>query len=464
MSQFETASRTQRSRSDFRPLIDGIRGRVLRSESAGYDDARKLFYSWIDRKPSIIVKAADETDIARVITFAREQEIQLAVRSGGHSLAGHSMSEGGIVLDVSEMCGMEIDATARTAWAGAGMTAGQYTNAAAAHGLATGFGDTGSVGIAGITLGGGVGFLVRKYGMTIDELLAADIVTADGQLLRVDETNHPDLFWAIRGGGGNFGVATRFKFRLQEVDRILGGILMLPATPDILRSLLDEAEAAPEELSVIVNVMRAPPMPFIPQEHHGKIIVMAMMVYAGGIEEGERVLAPFRNLAKPIADMLRPMKYTEMYQGEGAHPVAAAVRSMFIDAVDLGVAESILDQLQASTASMAVTQIRVLGGAMARVSADATAFAHRGRRMMVNVAALYERREESATHDDWVARFAATLQGNDRSVYVNFLGDEGSARVRDAYPGATWERLCAIKKRYDPANFFRNNQNISPSE
>jgi FAD/FMN-containing dehydrogenase len=445
-------------------LIDGIRGRVLRPEGAGYDDARKLFYSWIDRKPSIIVKAADETDIARVITFAREREIQLAVRSGGHSLAGHSMSEGGIVLDVSEMCGMEIDATARTAWAGAGMTAGQYTNAAAAHGLATGFGDTGSVGIAGITLGGGVGFLVRKHGMTIDELLAADIVTADGHLLRVDETNQPDLFWAIRGGGGNFGVATRFKFRLQEVDRILGGILMLPATPDILRSLLDEAEAAPEELSVIVNVMRAPPMPFIPQEHHGKIIVMAMMVYAGKIEEGESVLAPFRKLAKPIADMLRPMKYPEMYQGEGPHPVAAAVRSMFIDTVDRDVAESILEHLQSSTASMAVNQIRVLGGAMARVAADATAFAHRGRRMMVNVAALYERREESATHDAWVARFATALQGNDRSVYVNFLGDEGSARVRDAYPGATWERLCAVKRRYDPANFFRSNQNISPSE
>ena len=464
MSQNETAVRTQRRRSHLEHLAGGIRGRVLRPEDAGYDDARTLFYSWIDRKPAIIIKAADETDIARVIAYAREQGIQLAVRGGGHSLAGHSMSEGGIVLDVSDMRGMEIDAATRTAWAGAGMTAGQYTTAAAAHGLATGFGDTGSVGIAGITLGGGVGFLVRKYGMTIDELLAAEIVTADGNLLRTDETNHPDLFWAIRGGGGNFGVATRFKFRLREVDRILGGILILPATPDILRTFLDEAEAAPEELSAIVNVMSAPPMPFIPQEHHGKIIVMAMMVYAGGIEEGERVLTPFRKLAKPIADMLRPMKYPEMYQGEGQHPVAAAVRSMFIDAVDRGVAESILEHLQSSTASMAVSQIRVLGGAMARVPADATAFAHRGRRMMVNVAALYQRREESATHEAWVARFTAALQGNDRSVYVNFLGDEGSARVRDAYPGATWDRLCAVKRRYDPANFFRNNQNISPSE
>ncbi|MCC6396801.1 MAG: FAD-binding oxidoreductase [Bacteroidetes bacterium] len=433
-------------------------------DDAGYDKARALFYSWIDRKPAIIVRAADADDVARAITFAREQGIELAVRSGGHSIAGHSTSEGGIVLDVSEMRAMEIDAAARTTWAGSGITAGEYTNAAAAYGLATGFGDTGSVGVGGITLGGGVGFLVRKYGMTIDELLAADIVTANGQLLRTDEKNHPDLFWAIRGGGGNFGVATRLKFRLREVDRILGGILMLPATPDVLVSFLDEAEAAPEELSVIANVMSAPPMPFIPAEHHGKIIVMAMMVYAGAIEAGERVLAPFRKLAKPIADMLRPMKYPEMYQGEGQHPVAASVRSLFIDAVDRSVAETVLGHLQASTASMAVSQIRVLGGAMARVSADATAFAHRDRRMMVNVAALYERRDESATHDAWVTRLAGALQGNDRSVYVNFLGDEGSARVRDAYPGATWDRLCAIKKRYDPDNFFRSNQNILPSE
>ena len=213
----------------------------------------------------------------------------------------------------------------RTAWAETGLTAGEYTTAAGAYGLATGFGDTGSVGIGGITLGGGVGYLVRKHGLTIDDLLAAEIVTADGQLLRVDAETHPDLFWAIRGGGGNFGVATRFQFRLHEVDTIVGGILILPATPDIIASFIAEAEAAPEELSTIANIMPAPPMPFVPAEHHGQLIIMALICYAGAIEAGERAIAPFRALATPIADMVRPMRYPEIYppEQEDYHPVAS---------------------------------------------------------------------------------------------------------------------------------------------
>ena len=258
-------------------------------------------------------------------------------------------------------------------------------------------------------------------------------------------------------------MATRFKFRLHEVDRILGGILILPATPDIIRTFVAGAEAAPEELSVIANVMPAPPMPLVPEEHHGRLVIMAMMVYAGEIEAGQRVVAPFRALAQPIADMIRPMRYPEMYEAEGPHPVAAAVRSLFIDAVDQETAEAIITHLQTSTASMAVAQLRVLGGAMARVPADATAFAHRKRRIMVNVAGLYERSEEADVHEDWVTRFASALQQGDAGVYVNFLGDEGAARVRQAYPGSTWDRLAAIKRRYDPGNLFRLNHNIPPS-
>lgn len=448
-----------------------LSGRVISPQDAEFDKARALFYGWIDKWPAAIVRAANATDVSRVISLARENELELAVRSGGHSLAAHSMSEGGIVLDLSEMRKIEIDAGQRMAWAQTGLTAGQFTTAAAAHGLATGFGDTGTVGIGGITLGGGVGFLTRKYGMTIDDLLAADIVTADGQLLHIadgalgaaDADTHPDLFWAIRGGGGNFGVATRFKFRLHEVDRILGGILILPATAGIIRSFVAEAEAAPEELSVIAAIMPAPPMPFVPKEHHGRLIIMAMMVYAGQIEAGQRVIAPFKALSKPIADMVRPMHYPEMFQNEGPHPVAAAVRSMFIDAIDQERAEAIVTHLQASTASMSVAQIRVLGGAMARVPADATAYAHRQRRIMVNVAALYERREEADVHEDWANLLAAALRQGDAGVYVNFLGDEGAARVREAYPGSTWERLMAIKRRYDPSNFFRLNHNIPPA-
>jgi FAD/FMN-containing dehydrogenase len=441
-----------------------LNGRVITPDDAGYDEARAIFYGGFDRRPAAIVRVADATDVSHVVALARESGLELAVRSGGHSNAGHSTTEGGIVLDLSEMKNLEIDVERRTAWAETGLTAGEYSAAAGAHGLATGFGDAGSVGIGGITLGGGVGYLVRKHGLTIDDLLAAEIVTADGRLLRADAETHPDLFWAIRGGGGNFGVATRFQFRLHEVDEIVGGMLLLPATPDIIHSFVAEAETAPDELSTIANVMTAPPMPFFPAEVHGQLVILAMMVYAGEIEAGERAIAPFRALAEPILDMLKPMPYPEIYPPEEGdyHPTAAA-RTMFLDTVDRDVAEMIVEFLRASDAPMRVAQIRVLGGAMARVPADATAFAHRSSRIMVNVAAFYEGPEDRDARETWVTDFAAALRQGDGGAYVNFLGDEGQARVLDAYPGSTWERLAEIKDRYDPTNLFRLNQNISPT-
>jgi len=447
-----------------------LNGRVITPEDAEYDSVRTVFYGGFDRRPAVIVRAADPSDVSRVVLLAREAGLELAVRSGGHSVAGHSVSHGGIVLDLADMRALQIDTDRRTAWAQAGLTAGEYTAAAGAHGLATGFGDTGSVGIGGITLGGGIGYLIRKYGLTIDDLLAADLVTADGQLLRVDAETHPDLFWAIRGGGGNFGVATRFQFRLHPLETIVGGMLLLPATPEVIQSFVAGAEAAPDELSAIANIMPAPPMPFVPEENHGRLVVMAMLVYAGGVEAGERAVAPFRALATPIADMVKPMRYPEIYPPEegGFHPVAVA-RTMFIDSVDRRTAETIVDHLQASTAQMAVTQLRVLGGAMARVPVEATAFAHRGRRVLANVAALYQNPGEAAVHEAWVSSFAAALHHDSLSqsgagVYVNFLGNEGEARIREAYPGPTWARLRAIKARYDPTNLFRLNQNIPPAK
>jgi FAD/FMN-containing dehydrogenase len=445
-------------------LADDLKGRVIGPDDPDYDQARTVFSGAIDRRPALIVRVADAGDVARVIAMARESGLELAVRGGGHSGAGHGVCDGGIVLDLSDMRALEIDPERRTAWAETGLTAGEYTAAAAVHGLATGFGDTGSVGIGGITLGGGVGFLVRKHGLTIDDLLAAEIVTADGELLRVDDESHPDLFWAIRGGGGNFGVATRFQFRLHPVDTFVGGMLFLPATPDVIASFVAAAQAAPEELSTIANVMPAPPMPFLPPEHHGRLVVMAMLAYAGPIEDGERAIAPFRALASPIADMVRPMAYPEMYppEDEEYRPVAA-VRTMFVDGLDRRAAETIVEGIQAASATMAVTQIRVLGGAMARVPADATAFAHRDSRIMVNVAALYERPEERLVHEAWVNGLSRSLHQGDDAAYVGFLADEGEERVRAAYSGPTWDRLAAIKRRYDPGNLFRLNQNIPPA-
>ena len=441
-----------------------LKGQVIAPQDAGYDEARTVFYGGFDRHPAAIVRVADATDVSHVVTLARESRLELAVRSGGHSLAGHGVSDGGIVLDLSDMKNLEIDVEGRTVWAETGLTAGEYTAATGAHGLATGFGDTGSVGIGGLTLGGGAGYLVRKHGLTIDDVLGAEIVTADGRLLRVDAEEHPDLFWAIRGGGGNFGVVTRFHYWLHEGDEIVGGMLILPATPEVIASFVAEAEAAPEELSTIANVMVAPPMPFLPAEAHGKLVIMAMLVYAGEVDEGERAIAPFKALAEPIADMVKPMRYPEIYPPEEGdyHPVASG-RTMFLDAIDRPVAQTIVEYLQASRAQMAVAQIRVLGGAMARVSAEATAFAHRTRRIIVNVAALYERPDEASVHEPWVTAFAAALRQGDAGVYVNFVGEEGEGRIREAYPGSTWDRLAAIKGRYDPTNLFRLNQNVPPA-
>jgi FAD/FMN-containing dehydrogenase len=447
-----------------RELATGLNGRVIRPADVGYDQARTVFYGGIDRRPAMIVRVADSVDVSRVIALARETGTELAVRSGGHSIAGHGVSDGGIVIDLSDMRALQIDVDERTAWAETGLTAEEYTASAGACGLATGFGDAGTVGIGGITLSGGVGFLLRKHALTIDNLLAADVVTADGELLRVDAESNPDLFWAIRGGGGNFGVATRFQFRLHEVDTVVGGTLILPATPEVITGFIAAAEAAPDELSTVANVMSAPPLPSLSREHRCRPVVMAMLVYAGGIDDGQRALAPFRALATPIADMVGPMPYPEIYAGDETdfHPVAVG-HTMFVESVDRNAAETIVEGLEAATASMAVTQLRVLGGAMARVPAHDTAFAHRDSRILANVAAIYERPEERPAHEAWVNGLATGLRQADDGAYVGFLGDEGQERVRAAYPEPTWERLAAIKARYDPTNLFRLNQNVPPA-
>jgi FAD/FMN-containing dehydrogenase len=444
-------------------LRDSFDGRVTAPDDAGYDQARKVFYGKYDRRPAAIVRPADAAEVAQVVTLAADSGLELAVRSGGHSLAGHSVSEGGIVLDLSEMTALDLDLEGRTAWAQTGLTAGAYTTAVGGHGLATGFGDTASVGIGGLTLGGGVGFLVRGHGLTIDNLLAAEVVTADGRVLQVDAETHPDLFWAIRGGGGNFGVATRFRYRLHELPSIVGGMLLLPGSAEAIEALVATAEAAPEELSLIANVMVAPPMPFLPPAAHGQLVVMTLLCYAGDAEAGERALAPFRALADPIADMVQPMPYAGLFEpADDMEVVEESARSLFMDGVDSRAATAIVEQLRATTAPMAVAQLRVLGGAMARVPAEATAFAHRDRRVMAGVGCVYQDAGERPTHEAWADGFAAALRGG-QGVYVNFLSNEGPDRVREAYPGRTWDRLVEVKRRYDPGNLFRLNQNIPPT-
>lgn len=448
---------------DLAALRARLHGPVLAPDDHGYDAARVVALGGIDRRPAVIVRVAGPDDVREAIALARETGLPLAVRAGGHSGAGHSAIEGGIVIDLRDLVSLEIDDEGASAWAGAGLTAGAYTAAVAERGLVTGFGDTGSVGIAGITLGGGVGYLVRKHGLTIDNLLAAELVTADGKVHVVDTEHEPDLFWAIRGGAGNLGVVTRLRYRLHPLAGVTGGMLILPATPATVAGAMRVLDEAPDELSAIVNVMPCPPMPFVPEPLHGSLVLMAVACWAGPPDEAHAALAPLRTLATPIADLLRPMAYPELYPPDNPdyHPLAVS-RNLFLDAFDEAAAGLALERLASLDSPMRVLQLRALGGAAGRVPVDATAYAHRERRFMANVAAFHEGAGDRDAKLAWVGALARDLDPAP-GAYVNFLGDEGPERVHAAYPGATWDRLAAIKRRHDPDNLFRSTQNVPPA-
>ena len=449
-----------------------LAGRLATPSDPEYDALRAVFYGG-DLRPSAVARVANTEDIAAVVRYARETGTELAIRGGGHSGAGHSTTDGGIVIDMRDLKRIDVDPEGRTAWAEAGNTAAEVNAEVAKHGLVIGFGDTGSVGIGGITLGGGVGFLVRRFGLTIDNLEAVELVTADGELIIADAEHHPDLFWALRGGGGNFGVATRFKYRLHELPQITGGMLVQPATAETVAAFMAAAEAAPEELSAIVNVMPCPPLPFVPEEHHGTLVIFAMLCFAGEADAGQAAMAPFRAVAEPLGDVVRPMTYPELFPAE-EHPPAEAPAdpsmvpgfaglTLFCGPIGPDEAELIVERLGWSDSPMRVAQLRVLGGAMARVAPDETAFAHRQKRVMVNVAAMYVGPTDRVVKEAWVRDLADALRRGDEGAYVNFVNDEGPERVRAAYPGTTWDRLGAVKARYDPGNLFRRNHNIPPA-
>ena len=433
---------------------------VVTPEHADFDRLQAVMIPTADR-PRAIVRPKDATQVAQAVGAAVRAGLAPAVRGGGHSGAGHSTVDRGVVIDLRELRRIDIDAEARTAWFGAGLTAGEVTRAAGEHGLAIGFGDNASVGIAGLTLGGGVGYLSRAHGLTIDNLDAAEIVTAEGAILEVDGERDPDLFWAIRGGGGNFGIATRFKYRLVPVARVTGGPLVLPATPEVLAGFLSEAAAAPNELTAIANVVAAPPLPFLPEEVHGDLVLMIEACFCGSAEDADRAFAPFRALAQAHADLIGPKEYADLFQPfpDDYHP-RVALRNQFLDAVDIDLATEIVGELVAAQGGRAMMQFRVLGGAIDSVGRSETAYAHRGAGMLTMLASFYDEPDERTAHESWVRAFADRLDA--RGASVNFLGDEGPERVRDAYPGETFGRLAEIKARYDPENLFRRNQNVPP--
>jgi FAD/FMN-containing dehydrogenase len=440
-----------------------FKGRVVQPADVDFDKLREVALGGIDKRPGLILRPKTTDDVVAAVNYARDGGRELAVRSGGHSGAGHSTTEGGLVIDLRDLKRLDIDVGAKTAWAETGLTAGEVSQAVTEKGLAIGFGDAATVGIGGIVTGGGVGYLSRKHGLTIDSVLAAEVVTADGKVHTVDANHEPDLFWAIRGGGGNFGIVTRFKFKLNPLPAFTGGMMALPATAETIDGFVKAAKEAPVELSTIANIMPAPPMPFLPKEWVGKLIILAMLAYSGDDAAAQDALKPFRALAKPLADFVKPGPYMQMFPPEDPNykPIAT-YRNAYLS-IRPGIGKTVIDQINAIQ-GMRVIQIRVLGGAIDKVANDATAYGHRNHEAMAQIVSFYDGTPaDKAEKQKWIDGFAAALDTVDGAAYVNFVGDEGAARVRDAYPKATYERLRKIKKQYDPNNLFRLNQNIPPA-
>ncbi len=444
-----------------------IKGDIILPGDAAYESAREVPNARVDKKPALFVKVRDAADVSRSIHFARRYGLPLSVRAGGHGLNGQALVDDGLVIDMTEFNEIRIDADARTAWAQPGATTGQYTELAQQYGLATPFGDAASVGLGGITLGGGIGFLTRKYGLTIDNLLAVELVTAEGQIVQASATENEDLFWALRGGGGNFGVVTGFQYRLVEAGIVYGGLLGLPATTEVISKYAELALQAPEGLTTISMIMHAPPAPFVPEEAVGKVIFAVFPIFIGSAEEGEKALAPFRALAEPVVDMVGPMPYAAIYEfmREAEVRRRAKVRSGFFDSLDETFVASVLENAPTTPSPFAFFQIRPLGGGrMGEVPAEATAFSHRGANFMVSIVDVWEDAVDDGANSSWVDTAWDSIKDTRNGVYSNFLHDDAVERLGEAYRADTLERLAEIKRRYDPTNFFSNNVNIAPKK
>lgn len=443
-----------------------LTGDVVWPGHPGYEQARKVWNGAVDRRPALIVRPANSADVALAVTFSREYDLPLAIRSGSHSLAGHGTIDDGLVVDLSSMQRLRIDPYRRIARAQSGLTWESYVTAAQDYKLATTSGDVASVGLGGLTLGGGIGWFVRKYGLTIDNLWAVDVVTAEGQLITASAAEHPDLFWALRGGGGNFGVATEFTFRLHPAGTILGGAVFYSAAEalTVIRAAADYAAQAPDELTIQIVLMSAPPVPFIRPEHHGELAVALFVCCAGDLKDAARIVAPLRRLGSPIADAITPMPYPGIFALTEPATVKGEYhdgRSMFLRTMDDQVVGAIVDGASRGTQAYPRVQIRVLGGAMARIPKEATAFFHRDKPFMCSIFNSTPDPNAFEAQQPWLEEFWQAMQPWADGVYVNFLNDEGAERVREAY-GPHYPALRELKARYDPDNLFNVNQNIKP--
>jgi FAD/FMN-containing dehydrogenase len=455
----------------FAGLRAGFQGAVLEPGDAGYDDARRIWNGAIDRRPACVARCAGVADVVAAVRFARERDLRVAVRGGGHGVAGHAVCDGGLVIDLSAMTGIRVDPRTRSARAEGGVLWGELDRATQRFGLATVGGIVTHTGVAGLTLGGGLGWLMRKHGATVDNVLSVGLVTADGELLTASAAEHEELFWGIRGAGANFGIVNEFEYRLHPVGpSVLAGPIFyaLEDAPEVLRGYRDVVAAAPDELTTIVNLRLAPALPSLPVEVHGKPIVMVGACYAGPPEDGAGVVAPLRELARPIADRLEPKPYLElqsMFDPFVPHGWHYHWKSLELPPLTDAAIDTLVEHAAAMTSPRSYCIVFQLGGALGRVDAQATAFAQRGATHNVNINAVWTPEDRDAElHIAWARAFFDAMQPHARGgVYVNFLGDEGPDRVRAAYGPANHDRLLALKRAYDPTNFLRLNHNIDPT-
>ena len=445
-----------------------LRGSLCLSGEEGYDEARTIWNAMIDRRPGAVVRCGGASDVMGAVRLARDNGLLVAVRGGGHNISGNAVCEGGLLIDLSPMRSVRVDPKKRTARVEPGVTLGEFDKEAQAFGLATPLGINSTTGVAGLTLGGGFGWLSRKFGFTVDNLISADVVTADGALVQASAVENPDLFWAIRGGGGNFGVVTSFEFQLHPVGPDLAsGLIVHPfaRARELLAGYREVAAAAPDELTVWVVLRKAPPLPFLPAEVHGKEILVLAVCYAGEPANAEMALAPLRALGKPIADVIGIQPYTTWQTAFDPLLTPGAFnywKSHNFKALSDGLLDTLVDYVGTLPTEECEIFIGQVGGASSRISADATAYPHRDANFVMNVHTRWRDRGDERAAIKWAREFfAATAPHATGGVYVNFMPEDETERVPGAY-GSNYTRLAALKARYDPDNLFRLNQNVQP--
>ena len=444
-------------------------GELIRPQDASFDEQRAVWNGSIDRRPGLIARCGSADDVSAAVRFAAEAGLPLAVRGGGHSFPGLSVCDDGLVIDLGPMKAIGVDPEAGTVRAQAGVLLGELDASTQRFGLAVPAGIVTHTGLSGLTLGGGIGWIQRRFGLTIDQLLSVQLITAEGERLTASETENPDLFWGIRGGGGNFGVVTEFEFRLNPLGpTVLAGPVFWPISEaaDVLRFYREWIAEAPDELMTIVVHRKAPPLPFVPTELHGELVIAVICCYAGSVEDGERVVAPLKAFGSPVLDLCQPKPYIDhqsMFDPSYPHGRWYYMRACDVADLSDGVIEITVEHARRIRSPLTAFPIWQMGGAISRVAEDDTAFNGRSVGHTFNITASTEGPDGFDEERQWVQDFWTELQPHQvGSVYVNFLMDEGEDRIRDAYGASKYDRLKALKRRYDPGNVFRLNQNVPP--